>query len=260
MLSNIINPEIDFKALNQNYKTAKPFPFVVIDNFLKTEIANEIESVFPNPNEDFWYKYDNPLEVKLQTNVLEKIPPKIMDILDFFNSARFLLSITQLTQIENLIADPGFHGGGMHCTKSGGKLDIHLDYSIHPKLGLERRLNLILYLNKNWKDEWGGDLELYDKDMKECITTVYPKFNRMVLFETSDHSYHGHPEPIKCPDNIARKSLAVYYLTKAQEVSKKRFKARFVKRPQDPDNPELDKLRELRAKLDTSKQFYKSNN
>lgn len=257
---DIINPKIDFKALSEKHKNAQPFPFIIIDDFLKPEVAEELENVFPDHNQSFWYKYDNPLEVKLQTNLLERIPPKIMDVLEFFNSTRFMAAITELTGIKDLIADPGFHGGGMHCTKSGGKLDIHLDYSIHPKLGLERRLNLIMFLNKDWKDEYGGNLELWDKDMTKCVATAYPKFNRAVLFETGDYSYHGHPEPIKCPENIARKSLAIYYLTKARENSEKRYKARFVKRPQDPDDPELDKLRELRAGLDTASQFYKSNN
>jgi hypothetical protein len=254
-MENIINLETDFTINKEKHRNAKPFPHTIFDNFLKPEIAEELEKVFPDPQKDFWLKYDNPLEVKLQTNALERIPPKILDALEYLNSTRFLAALTQLTEIKDLVADPGFHGGGMHCTKSGGKLDVHIDYSIHPKLGLERRLNLILFLNKEWKEEYGGTLELWDKGMEHCVTTVSPKFNRAVLFETGDDTFHGHPEPTKCPENISRKSLALYYLTKPRENATKRYKARFVKRPQDPDDPELEKLRELRAGLNTSQQF-----
>ncbi len=165
-----------------------------------------------------------------------------------------------LTGIKGLVSDPDLHGGGMHCSKKGGKLDIHLDYSIHPKMKMERRINLILYLSKDWKEEYGGALELWDKDVQNRVQKIMPVFNRAAIFNTSDISYHGHPDPITCPDNIARKSLALYYLTPPQEGITERFKAKFVARPQDPKDKEIEEFRLKRSGLDTAKSLYESDN
>ena len=101
----------------------------------------------------------------------------------------------------------------MHEIRRGGFLKIHSDFNVHPQLRLNRRLNLLLYLNKNWKIDWGGQLELWDQEMKSCRAKVQPNFNKMIIFKTTDYSYHGHPEPLNCPENISRKSIALYYYT-----------------------------------------------
>lgn len=256
----IISDKINFSELKERYVNAEPFPHIVIDNFLDEKFCEKLANNFPDHNADFWLKYNNPIEKKLLYNHLDNnMPPVIKDTLLYLNGDHTLKCIAELTGIENLVSDPDLHGGGMHCSKRGGKLDIHIDYSIHPKMNLERRINLILYLNKDWKEEYGGNLELWDKDVQNCIVKVRPVFNRAVIFNTGDISYHGHPDPISCPDNISRKSLALYYLTTPRKDATHRFKARFVARPQDSKDPEIEAFRIKRSGLDTAKDLYETN-
>jgi hypothetical protein len=241
------------------YETATPFPHAIIDGFLPEPLALEIEASFPSPESDIWWRYENPLEKKLACNEPGKLPAVIRETLEKLNSAEVCRLLTSLTGIEGLQADPGLHGGGLHCIRSGGKLDVHVDYSIHPKLQLERRLNLIIYLNRDWPESYGGHLELWDASVSRCEKRVLPIFNRAVIFNTGDGSYHGHPEPLACPPDRARKSLALYYLTPPRPGATERFKARFVKRPSDPDDPELEQFRRRRADPNAAAATYRSD-
>ena len=136
------------------------------------------------------------------------------------NSVIFLEFLQKITSIkEKLIIDRDLNGGGLHQIKSGGMLKIHTDFSKHPTLDLERRVNVLIYLNKNWEQAYGGDLELWDKEMKFCKKKILPAFNKMVIFSTNDFSNHGHPEPIICPKNVSRKSVALYYFSKGRPIS-----------------------------------------
>jgi hypothetical protein len=143
--------------------------------------------------------------------------------------------------------DPYLHGGGIHSHPNGGKLDMHLDYSIHPISKKERRLNLILYLNKEWDKSYGGELQMWNDDMSECIQKVFPKFNRALLFQTSDLSYHGIPDKINCPNHLARNSIAIYYVSEPRENVILRKKAQFVKRPFEENSEGMEKLRKIRV-------------
>ena len=242
---------------NKDFIEAKPFPHIVIDDFLKEEVAEELHNSFPDANQDFWYEYNNKIEIKLACNQAEHLPPYILGTLTKLNSQHYVDLFSRISSIDGLLADPTMHGGGMHCIKPGGKLDVHIDYSMHPYLGLERRLNLIIYLNKNWKNEYGGFLELWEKDMSKCAKKILPIFNRAVLFLTDDTSWHGHPEPLTCPPNICRQSLALYYLTEPRASAASRSRAKFVARPGDDHDEELEKIRELRAQENTAKKVYK---
>ena len=173
------------------------------------------------------------------------------------NSALFISFLEKLTGIEGIIPDPYYRGGGIHQIEKGGKLDVHIDFNLHTKFKLDRRLNVILYLNKNWKEEYGGHFELWKgyKDKKgqhiieTCENKVLPIFNRFVVFNTSEKSYHGHPEPLQCPDGWTRKSIALYFYTNGRNDEFKDTPAHsttFIKRPQDPDSNDLNKLREQR--------------
>ncbi|NJM87615.1 MAG: 2OG-Fe(II) oxygenase [Hydrococcus sp. RU_2_2] len=138
------------------------------------------------------------------------------------NGATFVNFLEKLTGIEGIIPDPHLVGGGLHQIERGGYLKIHVDFNKHGKLNLDRRLNLLLYLNKNWQEEYGGNLELWDRDMIKCQKKILPIFNRCVIFSTTDFSYHGHPEPLTCPEGRTRKSLALYYYSNGrppEEVS-----------------------------------------
>lgn len=248
-----------FAALRPGFETATPFPHLVIDGFLPEDLAAELAGAFPPPQSDIWWRYDNPLEKKLACNEPAKLPPVIQETLAALNSPELCAELTRLTGIEGLQSDPGLHGGGLHCIRPGGKLDVHVDYSLHPKLHLERRLNLIVYLNRDWQESWGGHLELWDAAMSRCEMRVLPIFNRAVIFRTGDGSYHGHPEPLACPPDQARKSLALYYLSAPRPGATERFKARFVKRPSDPDDPELEAFRVRRADPRSAPETYRSD-
>jgi hypothetical protein len=248
----------NFAGLSAGFQSAHPFPHIVLDDFFQVETAERLATEFPEDDNPFWYSYDNPLERKLACNRFECFPESIGEALRVLNAPETVEVFSQLSGIGGLSSDPGLHGGGMHCTRRGGKLDVHLDYSIHPLLGLERRLNLIVYLNRQWEEDWGGQLEFWEQDMSGCAVRVTPMFNRAVLFSTGDSSYHGHPEPLNCPEGSTRKSLAVYYLTQPRTGASQRARARFVARPQDPQNEEIERFRELRSGLTTGPSVYRA--
>ncbi len=253
----MLNNNIEFKKLHKEYINNTPYAHIVIDNFLEKEFCKNLELQFPNHNEDFWLKYNNPVEKKLLYNHLDNVMPKnIKKTLLHLNEDWFLMKLKDLTGISGLKSDPKLHGGGMHCTKRMGKLDVHIDYSLHPTLKLERRINLILYLNSDWDSKYGGNLELWNKDMTKKIKSIEPKFNRAIIFNTTDISYHGHPSPLICPENKCRKSLAWYYLTEPQENVVERYRAKFVARPSDPRDEKTEKFRKERSELSKTKKLF----
>lgn len=224
-----------------------PFPYWVLDNAASESFLDTVLSDFPAPDET-WWNYNNPLERKWAKN--RNLPYWIDCIIGYLNSFKFISEIEGLTGIENLIADHTLNGGGLHQITRGGKLDIHEDYNCHPGTGLDRRLNVLLYLNKDWKPEWKGNLELWDKDMTRCVKSIEPIFNRMVIFATVPDSNHGHPEPLECPEGVTRKSIAMYYYTNGRPPHEIRPKHStiFKRRPQDKEDPELEALRVKRSK------------
>jgi hypothetical protein len=205
-----------------SYLGAQPFPHVVFDNFLDPEILDIVLSEFPRPNQIRWQQFDNAQEIKLASAKEASFGPVTRLLLYHLNSMTFLEFLSGVTGIENLISDPGFDGGGLHQILPGGKLGIHSDFNKHGKYGLDRRLNLLLYLNKDWQEEYGGHLELWDRNMTGCAAKVLPVFNRMMIFGTTDFTFHGHPDPLRCPEGMTRKSLALYYFSNgrpAEEIS-----------------------------------------
>jgi Rps23 Pro-64 3,4-dihydroxylase Tpa1-like proline 4-hydroxylase len=257
---SIINKIIDPAVLKDSYLNGSPFPHIVIDNFLNIELCEKLARDFPNHSADFWLKYNNPLEKKLLYNHIDKnMPESIRDVLHYLNADHAINFLEKLTGINNLHSDPFLHGGGMHCTKKGGKLDIHLDYCLHPTLNMERRINLIIYLNKDWEKSYGGNLELWSQGIDSCVQSIEPIFNRAVIFDTGDSSFHGHPEPLNCPDNISRKSLALYYLTEPRMGASTRYKAKFVARPQDSRDELIESFRQKRSGIAYCKDLYEKH-
>src|SRR5205085_3731876 len=194
------------------YASAQPFPHVVIDNFLPPEILAQVLDEFPGPDEIDWIHYNgNGWErKKLESRWEEQLPSATRFLIYQFNSSIFLNFLEDLTGIQGLIADPHLWGGGLHQIQPGGFLKIHVDFSLHPYLGIHRQINVLLYLNKNWEDSYGGQLELWDREMSECKMKILPLFNRCVIFNTTAHSFHGHPDPVACPVGVTRKSIALY--------------------------------------------------
>jgi Rps23 Pro-64 3,4-dihydroxylase Tpa1-like proline 4-hydroxylase len=203
------------ETLGPRYQNAKPFPHIAIDDFLPPKVAEAALAQFPSESSEVWAKLPTEDQKrKLASTDEGRIPPIPRSVLFELNSGRFLRFLEKLAGVENLIADAKLVGGGLHQVMSGGKLSMHIDYSHHPQNNLFRRINLLVYLNKDWTEEYGGHLELWDAKLKERQVRILPVFNRCAIFSTSDISYHGHPEPLACPDHMSRKALSLYYFTK----------------------------------------------
>ena len=195
----------------------EPFKHVVIDNFFPQDFAQILLEKFPDINSSSWEKTnDTDIEIKLRTMWKSEfdIPDGIVDAVRILNSSLFLNSMSKLFNIEKIMPDPYFSGGGLNVTVSGGLLDVHVDGNYHDASGLNRRLNAIVYLNPNWQNGWGGEFGLYDSTGDNLIKKVEPLFNRLVIFDTNDYSYHGLPDPLNFPKDEVRKSIILYYYTK----------------------------------------------
>ena len=199
--------------LKSNYTKAKPFPHIYFDDFFNADFLKKVLNEFPDldKQEDQIF-YSNPNEEKHASKGTEQFKENTTKLVEFLNSQPFLDFLQELTGIkEKLISDPDFEGGGFHQIKPGGFLKIHVDFHKHRKMGLDRRLNLLIYLNEDWKEEYGGHFELWEKDMSACAVKIAPLFNRLAMFSTTGTSWHGHPDPLTCPPDRSRKSLALYY-------------------------------------------------
>lgn len=206
-------------ALSVNYLSSQPFPHIVIDNFLPADLIETIYSNFPAESNGAEINYEKGYKGLHKRQVdPNECNGYLRNLFNFFNSASILQFLEKLTSIDGLIADPYFIGGGFHEIKSGGLLGVHSDFRVNKKLHLERRLNAIIYLNKDWKKEYGGNLELWDSGMTTCLKQIEPIYNRCVIFNTDQDSNHGHPEPLSTPHDITRKSIALYYYTSSQKI------------------------------------------
>ena len=205
-----------------SYARAEPFPHVVIDGLFPEEVLRALIREFPRPGEIDWNKFKNREELKLASTRESQMGELTRLFLYQLNSSIFMDFLETLTGIKGLVPDPHFWGGGLHQIERGGYLKIHADFNKHERLNLDRRLNLLLYLNEGWKEEYKGHLELWDRAMTRSVQRILPVFNRCVIFSTTDFSYHGHPDALECPAGETRKSLALYYYSNgrpAQEVS-----------------------------------------
>lgn len=200
------------------YRSAEPFAHAIFDDFFPKDVADAVYDAFPNPKELAWFKFNNPNEVKLASSQAERMPTVIREFLYFLNAQPMLTFLEKLTSIPALIPDPSYTGGGLHQIQTGGKLGVHIDFNKLETNNLDRRLNLIIYMNKDWKEEYGGHFELWDHEKKGCVKSVLPIFNRAVVFSTHEKSYHGHPHPLTCPEDMTRKSVALYYYTNGRPV------------------------------------------
>lgn len=198
---------------HRRYLNAKPFPHVVFDDFFDPALLDQVVEEFPKPNAIRWQSFDSPQEIKLASATESTFGPATRLLMYHLNSITFLEFLSQVTGIDNLIPDPRFEGGGMHQIVRGGKLGVHADFNKHRQYGLDRRLNMLVYLNKNWREEYGGHLQLWDREMTQCEAKVAPLFNRVMVFGTTDFTFHGHPDPLQCPEGVTRKSLALYYFS-----------------------------------------------
>ena len=229
LLSALDAPTIlNFRALYQYanehaqaYRSAAPYPHIMIENFIRDEYIDAVLEEFPTPGEDIQWRElrseDDDGEVvqagKQGMPRIERLGPTIRELLYEMNSGSFLRFLEKLTGIEHLLADPMLFGGGLHQVLPGGVLGVHADFTRHRLYDIDRRLNVLLYLNRDWDDSYGGELELWSRDMSRCERRIRPLAGRCVIFSTTDQSFHGHPQPLSCPPERTRKSMALYYYT-----------------------------------------------
>jgi hypothetical protein len=208
-------------GLRDRYRKAEPFPHVVIDDFLPAEVAEGVLRDFPDRRRNEWVRMNSFDQKKLAAQRDEEFGEFTRLLLREFNGPGCLQMLEALTGIGGLIPDPYFEGGGLHQIEPGGFLKVHADFNWHPRLKLDRRINLIVYLNEDWREEYHGHLELWNRDMSRCVKKVLPLFNRAVIFNTTSWAYHGHPERLACPEGMTRKSLALYYYSNGRPAEER---------------------------------------
>lgn len=238
--------EIDWNQVKQEFHLAKPFNHVVIDNFFNEDVANQLSDDFPDYDDQNISKHENLLEDKRTMNSWGRFPKTTYKTFMWLGS-NLTENLKTLVDNNNLIFDYGLHGGGWHMHRNGGNNNVHLDYSVHPKLGLQRKLNVIVYLTRDWNPQWNGGLELWShneetKRPKDKIKSIDNIFNRCIIFDTTQNSWHGLPKKIECPAGIVRKSIAGYYLIPAEEYIDTRSRALFAPREDQIGNTEVENL------------------
>lgn len=227
------------RARADAYRAATPFPHIVIDDFVSKDILRKVIAEFPGQVAGLTFARSQ--ELKKTQYHPKDCGPFTRHLLNELNSQAFLAFLEEMTGMKGLVADPYYTGGGLHETKAGGLLGVHADFNMHPKMKLRRRINLLIYLNEDWDDSFGGHLELWDTDMKACQTRVAPIIGRAVMFNTDLDSYHGHPDPLNCPPDRSRRSIATYYYTAyegSERLAPKRTTA-FKARPGTTDKRDI---------------------
>ncbi len=244
-----------------SFHHAQPFSHCVVDDFFAPDIARQLAAEFPAYEDPRWFVYQNALEDKKALNDWNAFPALTYQVFTGLHSAAFVDTLAQALGCP-LQADPGLHGGGWHIHASGGNLNPHLDYSIHPKLGLQRRLNLIVYLAPDLQPEHGGHLGLWQHDAAHnrpgaLQQEIAPRFNRAVLFDTTHNAWHGMSRPLHCPPHVFRQSLAAYYLCQPAADAPPRGRALYAARPEQQGDAQIAQLIAQRADVAASTSVYR---
>ncbi|NND22898.1 MAG: 2OG-Fe(II) oxygenase [Silicimonas sp.] len=227
----------------ETYQSGKPYHHICIDNFLPMEIIERVRAdldSLPEAQRSFETEQER---LKSQYNP-DRLPEYSRHLFQAFNSRPFIMFLEEMTGIKGLIPDPYFMGAGIHKTLNGGHLDIHADFNVHTYMRVERRLNVLIYLNPPWKAEWGGSFEIWDKPMENKVASFEPTENRMVCFSTGSDTWHGNPEPVNHPDGLPRQSIALYYYTATWDGSRPEHTTLFKPRPGSNDASESRAKRE----------------
>lgn len=229
---NLLEKGVDLQAA---YQKASPFPHIVIDDFLPDELIDICVEEFPKHALEDSVRFDRAQErYKRQINP-DVMSPFLRGLFYSFNSKPFIRILENITGIAGLIPDPYFVGGGFHEISQGGHLSVHTDFNHHGPMDLERRINVLIYLNREWQEEFGGQLELWNLDMSKCEVSVAPIANRCVIFNTTTHSNHGNPQPVNHPGGVSRKSIALYYYTATWTGDERSHTTQFKARPKSDD-------------------------
>lgn len=226
-------------ALRESYLGADPFPHIAIDDFLPPALLERCLSEFP-ASTTAEESFDRRQERLKRSFSPDRLASPSRQLFYSFNSRPFIQVLENICGIRGLIPDPFFLGGGFHEISQGGHLSVHADFNHHVPMDLERRINVLIYLNKDWKDEYGSQLELWDKDMKRCVKSYVPTFNRCVIFNTTSNSNHGNPHPVAHPEGVPRRSIALYYYTATWDDTKRNHTTQFRPRPGTEDQADRE--------------------
>lgn len=254
MSENFLSTEAPhiFGQVAGSFQHRQPYPYAdmsgAFDPQLLSRCAREIEQ----------YITDIPAEKNIygsyrkhKLSELERMPAACKAMIAYLNGPEFIARLEEITGVQGLQPDPELRGGGIHAIGRGGFLKVHTDFNWHGKLQLHRRLNLLIYLNEDWQEEWGGAIEMWSPDMKTRLASMPPRIGNVLLFATSDISYHGHPDPLQCPEDVWRKSFAMYYYSANRPEDEVKFgrseMTNYVERP--GETFEMDRVRRLRHKI-----------
>ena len=221
-------------ALAKDYQGKSPFDYGCFDNFLPMELLEKVRSEALSMGEKAPEHSSGNERLKTSYNP-DRLPPYTRAVFNALNSRAFIQFLEQMSGIPGLIPDPYFQGGGIHRTETTGFLSIHADFNHHKVMNLQRRLNVLIYLNPDWKEEYGGSFEVWADDMSEQIAKFAPVMGRMCCFSTGDNTMHGNPEPVNHPENEPRLSIALYYYTATWEEGRIGQSTVFKQRPGTDD-------------------------
>lgn len=213
--------ELNVDRLASEFQNQKPYPSICIDNFLNDEFAHEVADAYPSYEEaQKMGRGFNAVNERGKYQITDStlFPEPIKQLHETLASDEFLRMMSKMSGIDGLVADRDLVGGGIHQTGPRGHLDVHVDFNYIVERKLHRRLNILVFFNRQWQEEWGGQLELWDREVKTCHHKFSPIFNRCCVFETSEISFHG-VNAVKCPDDMARRSFAAYYYTRESDNS-----------------------------------------
>ncbi|MBC8111309.1 MAG: 2OG-Fe(II) oxygenase [Verrucomicrobia bacterium] len=236
MTLDLLNPQYTspeaIKQLTADFQNGFPYKHIVLDNFLKTEIAADLYENFPAV-EKLHKHYDGLNEKKSEGSNFEDFSPVFSQVRNFVMGEDFAKWMAVVTGIEGVFVTDDKLGTGLHQGGNGSFLDIHVDFSIHHVKNVHRRLNMLIYLNKNWQESYGGGMEMWNADMTKLEKKVLPLLNRCLIFETNQISYHGY-STITIPENETRKSFYTYFYTPiTEEIKVKYHDTIFKPKPED---------------------------
>lgn len=249
-------------AALKTFHEQKPFDHCVVDDFFDIEVAQRLAREFPEYDSSDWYFYNNSIEHKKALNNWEKFPKATYQAFCSLQSSALTMLLRDALG-EEIYVDHGLNGGGWHIHGQGGNLNPHLDYSIHPKMGLERVLNIIVYLSPELRPEHGGHLGLWRHDEETSgpgalVKEIEPLFNRAIIFNTTQNSWHGMSRKLNVPKGIYRKSLAIYYMRQPAADADPRGRALFAPREEQRGDDSVVETIRLRSNVATSAKVYKS--
>ena len=223
--------EENLQAIRSRFDQAQPYRHVVIENFLNPEFAEQLHAHFP-PMDELSIHYQGLNENKSEGSNFEKFHPVFNELRGFVSSSAWTEALEKITGIKGLFTTEDNLGSGVHQGKNGSYLDVHIDFNIHHKRDLHRRLNMLIFLNKDWKDEYGGHAEMWNEDVSKLVQAYKPGYNVCILFETSEISYHGYGK-ITVPDGMTRKSFYSYFYTPIGDYKGRYHDTVFKARPEE---------------------------